>query len=84
MRRASGLSFLVPSDSSFQDMNEEAIRQWLRSLSQEMRGTLYHELKEMFEVRQPKILQNSGYSEESGSSVVIVIRQLRCSSIFIW
>lgn len=52
-------------------MNEEAIRQWLRSLSQEMRGTLYHELKEMFEVRQPKILQNSGYSEESGSSVVI-------------
>lgn len=52
-------------------MNEEAIRQWLRSLSQEMRGTLYHELKEMFEVRQPKFSQDSHYSEESGSSVVI-------------
>ena len=52
-------------------MNEEAIRQWLGSLSQEMRGTLYHELKEMFEVRQPKFSQDSHYSEESGSSVVI-------------
>lgn len=70
MRRASGLSFLVPSDSSFQDMNEEAIRQWLGSLSQEVIEALYSDSEEMFEVRQPKFPRNSHYSEESESSVV--------------
>ena len=71
MRRAGGLSFLVPSDSVLQSVSEEERRQWLGSLSQEVIEALYSDSEEMFEVRQPKFPRNSGYSEESGSSVVI-------------